>query len=281
MLIHQKETVQEKIHKVHFDRNIPSNDDDDNDIPPPEYDSILFPKIPEKPLLDNFARPITKIIGDKDHTIEITPKKTVVEEANLSEHLQEIFPDLDEATKEDIKFKNEVQNLTKVLSRIGDDAPFEFEFFSGGKNEKFSEYFKSLGPSTDNLEFLDFLESEICKKDLKDNKLKIHIETGNIYYNNIDTNESIFNFIFNQQNPITGYIKHKFIYDRDYISYFDWLVNGFATFEQNKLDVFKFKNSKYLFYRFNNFLEESNFPIQKIKYSTTTEDYIAAEEIQN
>ena len=30
----------------------------------------------------------------------------------------------------------------------------------------------------------------ICK-----NKLSIHIETGNIYYDNLNTNESIYNFI--------------------------------------------------------------------------------------
>ena len=171
--------------------------------------------------------------------------------------------------------------MTKVLSRIGEDAPFEFEFFGGGENKKFSEYIKSLASSTDNLKFLDFLQSNICEKILKDNKLKIHIETGNIYYDDRDTNESIFDFILNQQNPVTGYIKHKFIYDRDYVSNFDRLVSDFTTFEQNKLDVFKFKNSKYLFYRFNDFLHESKSPTQRIKHSTTSEDYQVTEEIQN
>ena len=247
-----EKTVQEKIDRVHFDRNIPSEEEE----PPPQYASILFPEVSEKPLIDNFARPIKKIIDDKDHTIEITPKKTVVEETNLSEQLQEIFPDLDKATKEDTRFKTEVGNLTKVLSGIGDDTPFQFEFFSGMENEEFSEYIKSLALSTDNLKFLNFLQSNVCEKILKDNKVKIHIETGNIYYVAKDTNKSIFDFILNQQSPVTGYIKHKFIYDRDYVSYFDWLVSGFTTFEQNKLDVFKFKNSKYLFYRFNDFLHE-------------------------
>ena len=123
--------------------------------------------------------------------------------------------------------------------------------------------------------------SSVCEKSLKDNKFKIHIDTGNIYYDNKDINESIIDFILSQHNLVTGYIKHKFIYDRDYISYFDWVVNGFTTFEQNKLDVFKFKNSKYVFYRFNGFLHESRSPIQRIKHSTTTDDYQAAEEIQN
>ena len=53
---------------------------------------------------------------------------------------------------------------------------------------------RSYGLSTDNLEFLDFVQSEIYKKILTANKLKIHVETGNIYYNNKDTSKSIFHF---------------------------------------------------------------------------------------
>ena len=58
-------------------------------------------------------------------------------------------------------------------------------------------------------------------------------------------------------------------------------MTGFDSHEKAKLDVLKFKNVKYLFYRFNNFLSESNVPIKKIKHSTVTDDFIAAEEIQN
>ena len=58
-------------------------------------------------------------------------------------------------------------------------------------------------------------------------------------------------------------------------------MTGFDSYEKAKLDVLKFKNTKYLFYHFNNFLSESNVPIKKIKDSTITDDFIAAEEIQN
>lgn len=59
---------------------------------------------------------------------------------------------------------------------------------------------KSYGLSTDNLEFLDFLQSEICEKILTTNKLKIHVETGNIYYDNNDPSKSIFDFFLKQQD---------------------------------------------------------------------------------
>ena len=70
--------------------------------------------------------------------------------------------------------------LTEILSRMGeDDTPFEFEFFIGRKNKKFDDIIRGIGPSSNNLDFLDFLQSDQCKQILVNNKLNIHIETGN------------------------------------------------------------------------------------------------------
>ena len=51
--------------------------------------------------------------------------------------------------------------------------------------------------------------------------------------------------------------------------------------KKKKLDVSTCKNSKYLFYRYNDILQESNLELKKVKHSVVTDDYIAAEEIQN
>ena len=50
---------------------------------------------------------------------------------------------------------------------------------------------KLIGSSTDSIEFLEFLQSDFCPELFIENKLKIHIETGNIFFNNLDINESI------------------------------------------------------------------------------------------
>ena len=276
------DALQEKLDKLRYDPPNPNLDRDKGDTNfgdqphpyPSEFklpDVLETPIIPSKPLIDTFARPITKIIDDQTQTIEITAKKPPIAENNLSEQLQEIFPDISQVNKtKNAQFNTEAQKLNKTLSEIGqaDLVPFEFEFFSGGKSEKIAEYVRSLGASTDNLDFLDFLQSDLCKKILKDNKLKIHIETGNIYYNDNDTNESIFDFIYKQQNPITGYINHNFTFDRDYVTYFNWLLNGFTRYEKEKLDVFANKNTKYLFYRYNDYLHESKLKLKKIKHSS-------------
>ena len=83
---------------------------------------------------------------------------------------------------------------------------FQFEFFTGGSNQKFNSFVQKIGLTIENLEFLDFLQSDYCKEILHSNDLKNHIETGNIYYKDDDTNESIFEFMKNQQDSSKGLI---------------------------------------------------------------------------
>ena len=110
-------------------------------------------------------------------------------------------------------------------------------FFTGEKNKKFDDIIRGIGPSSNNLDFLDFLQSDQCKQILVNNKLNIHIETGNFYHDDQDTNESILDFFFNQQNPITGVINFDFIYGESYADYFNWLIKGFDSYQKSKLDV--------------------------------------------
>ena len=115
----------------------------------------------------------------------------------MSKQLSKLFPEIDQVTDDKIddeKIEIDMENLTEILSKISDEKPFEFEFFIGGKNKRFDDTVRSYDLSADNLEFLDFLQSDICKKILTTNKLKIHVETGNIYYDNNGTSESIFDF---------------------------------------------------------------------------------------
>ena len=140
---------------------------------------------------------------------------------------------------------------------------------------------RSYGLSTDNLEFLDFLQSDICKKILASNKLKIHVETGNIYYENNDTSKSIFDFFLKQQDPTKGVIDNDFLYGGKYDDYFQWIIDGFDTQQKTKLDVLNSKNAKFLFYQMNEFLQSNNLPLKKVKHSVVTDDYIALEQIQS
>ena len=110
---------------------------------------------------------------EKNNTIAITPKRPVpkIEERNLSEQLQSIFQDVDEKiTKESETFKEKVEDLDRIIekvSHIDDDQEeqkiFEFEFFTGGFNQKFDSFVWNFGLSSENIEFLDSLQWDYCK----------------------------------------------------------------------------------------------------------------------
>ena len=70
------------------------------------------------------------------------------------------------------------------------------------------------------MQFVDFLQSDYCKEILQSNDLKIHIETGNIYYQDTDTNESIFEFMKNQQDTSKGFVNTDLKFGGSYKSYF-------------------------------------------------------------
>ena len=148
----------------------------------------------------------------------------------------------------------DIDQVTEILARIDNDTiPLELQFFNGGANQTFENYAKTFGLSPSNLEFLEFLQSDEWKEILLTNKLQIHIETGNIYYDNQDTNESIYDFFSKHQNTDKGFIDYDFNFADSYVDYFDWLIVGFDSWQ--KLDVLTNKNSKYLFYRFNDLLQ--------------------------
>ena len=98
----------------------------------------------------------------------------------MSKRFSKLFPEIDQQVTEQINDeKNEIdmENWADVLCKIGDDEkPFEFVFFTGGENKKFNDIMRSYGLSTNNLEFLDFLQSEICKKISATNKVKFMLK---------------------------------------------------------------------------------------------------------
>ena len=62
------------------------------------------------------------------------------------------------------------------------------------------------------------------------NKLKIHVESGNIYHNNTDTNESIYGFFENQEDETKKRIDFEFVLADDYEDYFmKYLVKNICS----------------------------------------------------
>ena len=119
--------------------------------PIPPEPVISKPPILPKPVIDTFSKPLTKITDSKKNKIQIIPKKIEsddIDDVNFSKRLSKLFPEINQVTKEkvdDEKSELDIENLTEILSKIGDEKPFEFEFFTGGENKKFDDTMRSYG----------------------------------------------------------------------------------------------------------------------------------------
>ena len=92
---------------------------------------------------------------------------TIVQK-QLSTELQKIFPDVDKTIQETAEtFKerhDDIDELVKKVSSTEDsEITFEFEFFTGGTNAKFDSFVKKFGLTNENIDFVDFLQSDFCK----------------------------------------------------------------------------------------------------------------------
>ena len=120
----------------------------------------------------------------------------------MSDQLSKLFPQvIDEGKIPEHEGENitslPIDKLVEILTKTDKgQIPESIEFFSGGKNKNFDQKVQMLGVSSNSLDFLDFLQSAEHEEILVQNKLKIHVESGNIFHNKIDTNESIYSFFF-------------------------------------------------------------------------------------
>ena len=97
---------------------------------------------------------------------------------------------------------------------------------------------------------------------------------------NIDTNESIYSFFQQQEDSSKAFINFD-IFGDSYSDYFEQFINKFKAKEDDKYDVLTNKNSKYLFYKFNDSLATIGELAKAVRHSKITQDDVAIEAIQN
>ena len=95
--------------------------------------------------------------------------------------------------------------------------------------------------------------SEDCKNVLEHNNIKIHIDSGDIFIGDQNTNESLYDFLQNQQNEKKKQLPIDFSYDDDYTDYITKYLPSIRDVDDDKFDVLTNKNAKYLFHLFNRF----------------------------
>ena len=95
--------------------------------------------------------------------------------------------ELEDKTLENI---NEEYNFHEIKDAFDKaSVPSSLQFFYGGEDDEFIEACSLLSLNEDNNDFVSFLASDIGQNIMVNNSLSIHIETGNISYQNFNTNE--------------------------------------------------------------------------------------------
>ena len=88
-----------------------------------------FPSLPN---INDFSRPITELVDERDNTIEITPKKIdlpPISQKQLSKELNQLFPDVDATIKEkEDTFKERTENIVDLIERVGENEKSQLTF---------------------------------------------------------------------------------------------------------------------------------------------------------
>ena len=140
-------------------------------------------------------------------------------------------------------------------------------FFYGGDSQQFVDALEFIGLSPLNREFAALLLSDLGRQTMTQNKLSIHVESGDIFYNNHNTKENFYSFSLSQQNDKAAYVPKKLSYSNFFEKYITSFLQNFSIDDQEKLDLLAFKNSKYLFYRFNDFVKSYGNPRYKLLHT--------------
>ena len=181
---------------------------------------------------------------------------------------------------EDFADETDVQSTIKELTN--DELPFEFNFFSGDEEDKnllIETAKQHVGVLNDSNEvFLNYLSSKYGSRVLKRNKIKSHIESGQIFIANQITRKSLYNFLCAQQDLTKNILKVNVAITND----FDYYVKEvLANITDDRYNMNSNSTSKCLFYYFNMFRQAQGKSLLEIRHSVIADDDYALENLQN
>ena len=146
-------------------------------------------------------------------------------------------------------------------------VPESIYFFYDGESKNFVNALEFIGLSPINRVFAAFWLSDLGRQTMTQNKISIHVESGDIFYNNHNTEENFYSFLSSQQNDEAAYVSKKISYRNSFEAYISTFLSDFSIDDQEKFDLLVFKNSKYLFYCFNDFIKAFGNPRYKLLHT--------------
>ena len=157
---------------------------------------------------------IEKVIEEektKEQEKEITRSDPLLEYfKNANEILSDNFileKEKNEAELENFKRQYQIDTLTDEIDQ--GHIPEILEFYFGGPDDSFFAKILDLNSDEDTMLFMQFLATNYGSQDMKQNRLSFHSSTGDLYYDGVNNNGSLFDFIVSQKNRTKKRIKEK------------------------------------------------------------------------
>ena len=179
---------------------------------------------------------------------------------------------------EKIKDEYSFEDIKESLDE--ENVPENIYFFYGDESDNFYSSLEFIGLSPMNREFGAFLMSDLGRCIMVENKLSIHVESGDIFYENQNTGENFYNFLLAQQNDDAAFIPKKFSYRSSFENYISQFLQAFSIDDIEKYDLYTHKNSKYLFCCFNYYIKAYGNSRQKIKHTRKMLDSVGMQKIE-
>ena len=211
-----------------YHRNSNIIDEDDND----DYDSNI--NFPEKNLTPtqkfllssgNTKKDVTNALNNVKGELEMVrmEKPKVKKKVKFTDNVNIMFPEIreivnDELTKnEEKKIKLSISNVDIIFSELNKgNIPQELKFFTGG-DKLLDQALKRFGHlNASNRDILNYLSSPSGEDLLQRNKVKIHLESDDIFINDNNSKESIYYFLSAQEDNT------KFSMEIEYTGLEDW-----------------------------------------------------------
>ena len=96
----------------------------------------------------------------------------------------------------------------------------------------------------ENREFIAFLLLDQGPNLMTNNSLPVHIESGDILYQNLNTGENFYSFILAQQDDRTAPVPKRNSYHQRFEKYMQNFLLSFSIDDVKKFDVYAHKNAK-------------------------------------
>ena len=110
--------------------------------------------------------------------------------------------------------------------------------------------------------------------------IQILVETGDIFYENHNTGEKIYNFFIAEENDQAAFVPKKFSYRNGFEAYISQYLRAFSIDNVEKNDLYAHKDAKYLFYLFNEYVKAYGSHRRKIRHTRKFKDSVGMQKLE-